>query len=258
MRPDVLLLAEASQPDLLAQDFNIDYAWPLLGTMNQVIMHGRSATSIQDEVERQVSRFPAGSWHMLISDDHDTRRAVVRYGAQAALAASALVFTLPGAPMLYNGMEVGDATPSSGAALFEKEPIFWQSGQIEPAFPAFYKAMIPLRERSSALRHGQLVWLHNSDEDHVVTYLRRSPDETILVAVNLASLAFTGSLEVGAGPWKEVVLSGAVSAGEAGMPTAQAAVPLPPVSLPVLSLPPFAVRIFRSVRESSTEQPNSK
>ena len=53
---------------------------------------------MRDEVDAQEGRFPAGSWHMLISDDHDTRRAVVRYGGQAALAASALVFTLPGAP----------------------------------------------------------------------------------------------------------------------------------------------------------------
>ena len=41
--------------------------------------------------------------------------------------------------MLYNGMEVGDASPSTGPALFEKVPIFWPSGQIERAFPAFYK-----------------------------------------------------------------------------------------------------------------------
>ena len=245
IRPDVLLLAEASQPDLLRQDFNIDYAWPLLDAMNKVILYGRPASSIQDEIKAQNTRFPAGSWHMLISDDHDTRRAVVRYGAQAALAASALVFTLPGAPMLYNGMEVGDATPSTGPALFEKEPIFWQSGQIEPAFSEFYKAIIPLRENSPALRHGDLVWIHNSDEDHVVTYLRRSPEEMILIAVNLSSISFAGSVEAASSNWTEVALKHRILA-EAGMPTSEAPAPPPPVALPALSLPPFGVRIFRS------------
>ncbi len=246
VRPDVLLLAEASQPDLLRQDFNIDYAWPLLDTMNQVIMHAKPASSVRDEMITQESRFPPGSWHMLVSDDHDTRRAIVRYGAQAALAASALVFTLPGAPMLYNGMEVADTAPSSGPALFEKEPIFWESGYVEPAFPHFYNVMIPLRESSPALRHGQLVWLHNSDEDHVVTYLRRSPEETVLVAVNLSNNSFTGTLEAASGPWKEVDLNGSTRSEEAGMPSAQAATPPPPVALPALSLPPFGVRIFVS------------
>ena len=251
IRPDVLLLAEASQPELLAQAFNIDYAWPLLDTLNQVIMHARPASSIRDEIRTQDARFPAGTWHMLVSDDHDTRRALVRYGAQAALAASALVFTLPGAPMLYNGMEVGDTTPSAGPALFEKEPIFWQAGQTEPAIPEFYKVMIPLRKSSPALQHGQLVWLHNSDESHVVTYLRRTPEETVLVAVNLSNAAFVGSIEAGPGAWKELVLNTSVHTAEAGMPTTQAPVPQPPEALPALSLPPFGVRLFRNSQAPS-------
>ena len=245
VRPDVLLLAEASSPDLLRADFNIDYAWPRLQTMNQIVMHGKPASAVRDEWMAQEARFPAGSWHMLVSDDHDTRRALVRFGAQGALAASALVFTLPGAPMLYNGMEVGDATPSTGPALFEKRPIFWPSGAIEPAFPEFYKVIIPLREASPALRHGELVWMHNSDEAHVITYLRRSPEETVLVAVNLANTPFTGSVEADFGDWKEVVLNTRTQTSEAGMPTGDAVLPPPPISLPAISLAPFGVRIFR-------------
>ena len=248
IRPDVLLLAEASQPDLLRGDFNIDYGWPLLATINHIILHGEPASEVRDVINAQATRYPLGSWHMLISDDHDTRRAVVRYGAEGALAASALVFTLPGAPMLYNGMEVGDATPSTGPALFEKLPIVWQSGQVERAFPTFYKTLIPLRGSSPALRHGELVWVHNSDEAHVVTYLRRSPEDTVLVAVNLANTLFAGSIEAPPGAWQEVVLHDVEDAGEAGMPTADLAVPPPPVALPALSLPPFGVRIFRTTQ----------
>ena len=187
IRPDVLLLAEASQPDLLRGAFNLDYAWPLLETMNQVIMHGRPASTIHEEVDRQQERFPSGTWHMLMSDDHDMRRAIVRFGSRGALAASALVFTLPGVPMLYNGMELGDTTPSAGPALFEKETIFWQSALTEPAFPEFYKVMIPLRKSSAALRNGELVWIRNSDENRVLTYLRRPSSPVALPSVSLAS-----------------------------------------------------------------------
>ena len=45
---------------------------------------------------------------MRISDDHDEARAVTRYGLNGALAASALIFTLDGVPLIYNGMENGD------------------------------------------------------------------------------------------------------------------------------------------------------
>ena len=60
--------------------------------------------------------------------------------------------------------------------------------------------MIPLRESSPALRRGELVWSHNSDEAHVVTFLRRSPEETVLVAVNLANVPFTGTIEAASVP----------------------------------------------------------
>lgn len=245
-RPDVLLLAEASEPALMQGDFTIDYAWPLLATFDQVIVRGKPATAIRDTLEREHERFPEGSLHMLVSDDHDTQRATVRLGAPAALAASALVFTLPGSPMLYNGMEVGDATPSAGPALFEKVPIFWPSGQLDHVFPAFYRVMIPLRANSPALRHGELVWVHNSQEEHVVTFLRRSPEETDLIAVNLASVPYTGTVEAGKADWREVPLAFAANEHTEGLPTPQTALPPSTSSLPALSLPPFGVRIFRN------------
>ena len=242
VRPDVLLLAEASKPELMTRAFDLDYGWPLLATFNEVIEHGRPATAIEATWKEQQGAFPQGAEHMLISDDHDEQRATVRYGAAGALAASALVFTLPGVPMLYNGMEVGDSTPSGAPALFDKLPLYW--GEQRSQFTAFYSAMIPLRAASTALRHGDLVWLHNSDEQHVISFLRRSPEETDLIAVNLSNTPFRGSVEV-ASPrnqnWKEVSFAPPPRPGKQ-VPAASAS--LPP-ALPALSLNAFQVRMFR-------------
>ena len=248
IRPDTLMLAEASKPDMMVHAFDIDYAWPLLDTLDEVIVRGKPASLIQGQIEAQSRRFPAGTWHMLISDDHDVQRATVRYGAEAALAASAMVFTLPGAPLLYNGMEVGDATPSTGPALFEKVPIFWSP--LRRDFPEFYHTILPLRENSPALRHGDLVWLHNSEEAHVVTYLRSTPEQTMLIAVNLGSSTFTGTVEAQAGPWQEVALPVPLQMTAQGDRTA-AAPPQAP-ALPALSLRPFGVRIFRMSHQPAT------
>ena len=57
---------------------------------------------------------------------------MARFGIRGALAASALMFTLDGVPLLYNGMEVGDATESGDPALFEKLPIFWNPKERPP------------------------------------------------------------------------------------------------------------------------------
>ncbi len=245
VRPDVLLLAEASKPELMTQAFDLDYGWPLLTTFNEVIEHGEPATAIEATWNKQLSRFPRGAEHMLISDDHDEQRATVRYGTGGALAASALVFTLPGVPLLYNGMEVGDATPSGAPALFEKFPLYWGAEQQRPQFAAFYRALIPLRLSSTALRHGDLTWLHNSDEQHVVSFTRSSPEETDLVTVNLSNTSFRGSIEV-ATPrnhaWQEVTLTPASASRSRSAATATDS---PAPALPALSLDAFQVRIFR-------------
>jgi glycosidase len=182
---------------------------------------------------------------MRFSDNHDERRAIARFGEPGALAASALMFTLDGVPMLYNGMEVGDTTESGAPALFEKLPIFWPIADRRPEFPKFYKQLLALRRSSDALRRGSLNWLRNSDESRVVTYMRRAAGEEVLVAINLSNRPFTGSVEMGTqGAFEDI--------------TPEVAPPLPPdtpapkqaakkreVSLPSLALDAWGYRIFR-------------
>jgi cyclomaltodextrinase len=76
--PDALFLAEASKPELMQHAFDLDYAWPLLATFSKVLDEGAPATAIRDTLETQNAIFPQVTQHMLISDDHDEPRAVVR------------------------------------------------------------------------------------------------------------------------------------------------------------------------------------
>lgn len=226
---NVLMLAEASKPELMENAFDIDYEWPLLFKLDEVVEDGAPATELRTTIGQQEATFPKGSLHMMISDDHDEQRALVRYGVPGALAASALMFTLPGVPLLYNGMEAADATPSSGPALFESLKIFWQSADLRPEFRQFYAFMIPFRERHPALWGGSLLWIHNSDEQRVLSYERQSADSDILVVINFSNTPFRGTVEAADDRWREVHVS--VARPE-------------PAALPALSLAPFGFRIF--------------
>jgi cyclomaltodextrinase len=228
VKPEIMMLAEANKPDLLRSAFDIDYAWPMMHTVDDVVMKGDSATKIEETYEQQEALFPKGALHLRMSDDHDELRAVTRYGYPGAIAASVLMFTLDGAPLIYNGMEVGDSTQSTAPALFEPQKIFWQGAEWHPEYPKFYAAMTALRHEHPALQQGRIVWLHNSDEQHVVTYVRRGGNEEFLIAVNLSNTAFRGSVEA-AGNWKEIELP--VSKPE-------------PEAVPFLSLNAFEARVF--------------
>ncbi|MGA9671626.1 MAG: alpha-amylase family glycosyl hydrolase, partial [Terracidiphilus sp.] len=229
INPDVLMLAEASKPELLRSAFQLDYAWPLLFKLDDVIMHGAPASDLRRTIEQQRAEFPKQALHMTISDDHDEDRAIVRYGAPGALAASALMFTMDGVPLLYNGMEVADATPSSSPALFETLKVYWPGSPIHPGFRQFYDFIIPFRKQHAALWYGQITWVHNSDEQHVLSYLRGSGTDQLLVIINLSNTPFHGTVETYSGEWKEVK--------EPLFLGTQ-------VALPSVSLDAFAFRIF--------------
>jgi glycosidase len=186
VKPDLMMLAEASKPELLTNAFDLDYSWPLLATMNSVMMHDAPATEIRRTWEDARRQFPRGALHMRISDDHDESRAVARYGLNGALAASALMFTLDGVPLLYNGMEVGDATESGDPALFDKLNIFWQPKESRQ-FPAVYHDLIELRKNHPALWTDQVKWVPNSHENTVVSFVRTDGKEDLLVVLNLSN-----------------------------------------------------------------------
>jgi len=227
IKPDTIWLAEWESPDLLVKAFNLDYSWANHAVLADVLFGSKPAFEIRRTWEADAAKNPRGALRMRFSDNHDERRAIARFGEKGALAAQALVFTMDGVPMFYNGMEAGDSTESGAPALFEKMPVFWPFAERRPNFPRFYKAMIELRKNSVALRRGALTWLKNSDETRILTFTRTSGSEEILVAINMTSAPFFGAVEA-AGNYEEITPESKAAAG-----------------LPSLALDSFGYRIFR-------------
>ena len=243
IRPDLFMLAEWSAPDLLLRAFDADYAWPFHAALTRILSLGAPASQLRATWEEERRVFPQGSLHLRFSDNHDEKRAIARFGEPAALAAQALVFTLDGIPLVYNGMEVGDTTESGGPALMEKLPIFWPIAARRPEFPAFYQEMIGLRRAHPALRQGETTWLDNAAPDRLVSFLRRAGDEEVLVAVNLSSRPLDATVQVPSGAAFEEItpkVPHPVQPGGAIPPRA-----LRPVELPKVALDAWGFRIFR-------------
>jgi cyclomaltodextrinase / maltogenic alpha-amylase / neopullulanase len=196
-KPDIMMLAEADKPEFLVKAFDVDYSWSLLHTLNDVIINGAPASSIEGSCERTCAENPKGALHLRITDDHDETRAIARYGVKGALAASALMFTLDGVPLMYNGMEAGDATESGDPALFDKLTICWHPHQSDrPDLLKIYRGLIQLRENNPAFRTSDVQWLHNSNESNLLTYLRADDKDAFLVAINFSSRGLDGTVDL--------------------------------------------------------------
>jgi cyclomaltodextrinase / maltogenic alpha-amylase / neopullulanase len=236
-KPDIMMLAEASKPELLTNAFDIDYSWPLLAVVNDVLIHNAPASNIRRSWEKSRAQFPKDALHLRISDDHDETRAVTRYGLTGALAASALMFTLDGVPLIYNGMEGGDTTPSSGGALFDKRSISWHSKE-HPELRGIYHDLIQLRHQYAAFCNSRVDWLHNSDETNLVTFLRTDDKDELLIVINFSNRPLTGKVDLkNVGGFMPVEIYGMSSSG--GGP------------LPMLHLNGFEWRIYHRPAELS-------
>ena len=135
-------------------------------------------------------------------------RAVARFGIHGALAAQVLMFTLDGVPLLYNGMEVGDATESGDPALFDKLPVFWEPRE-RPPLSEIYQGLIQLRKKSAAFLNHEVEWLRNSDEASLVTFMRWDTNDEFVVVINFSNRPITGQVEVkNGGEFKPVPIAG--------------------------------------------------
>ena len=145
--------------------------------------------------EKAAALYPRGALRLRFSDNHDQLRATGQFGLPAAMAASALMFTLDGVPLLYNGMEVGDNTESAAPALFEQAPIDWNFAERRPQVAPFYKALAQLRRSHPAFTRGAVRWLGNDDEKRVLSFERAAAGETLVVVINLSSQPYVGVLK---------------------------------------------------------------
>jgi len=196
-KPGLVLLEEGEKPEFLTKAFDFDYSWKLMWTVNDVLSHNAAATKIKNSWEASRAQWPKNALRLRISDDHDETRAVARYGMNGALAASALMFTLDGVPLLYNGMEVGDATESADPALFDKLNICWHPHPSErPPFRDVYKQLIKLRKDYPAFRTDRVNWLENSEDSKVVSFTRSDEHDEFLIVINFSNRPAKAEVEV--------------------------------------------------------------
>jgi glycosidase len=242
VKPGIALLAEADDPALLQRAFDIDYAWDFYHAVSAALVGQKPASFVRETWEKAAAAYPRGALRLRFSDNHDQLRATAQAGLPAAMAASALMYTLDGVPLLYNGMEVGDTTESAAPALFEKLPIVWDMSERRPQVAPYYRSLGALRRAHPALRRGAVHWLRNGDESRVLSW-ERSIDgdaakelasrESLVVVVNLSSRPFSGLIDVPAADWRDIT---PLSANDRTSS-----------SLPAVFLAPWEFRVFRRV-----------
>lgn len=225
----------------------MSFDFPLAEAILQAVATGE-ADPVEATLREIAELYPPGVVDAPFLTNHDQVRVATRLAGdpdRLRLAASILL-TLPGAPFLYYGEEIGLPNGPGAGDEPKRTPMPWSGEEPgrgfttaeQPWFPfapagpevsvaaqaadpasllAHYRNLIRLRHASQGLGRGELELLEARDPA-LLAFLRRTPGETVLVVHNLGARELEEDLPVPPPPaWGSLLgPAGAILQAEAG------------------------------------------
>jgi len=181
LKPGLVMLAEAEGPVYHQIGFDLSYDDSLRNLLVKIARKQQPVSKLNAYIASAIDLYPPGAQLMRFTENHDHARTAQLFPPPMDRAAATAVFTLPGAPLIYAGQEVG---LSHLPNLFEKDPVAWERG--DPAVRTFYRKLIQLRNDHSALTQGRWQALQ-TDNENMAAYLRADEHDEILVLLNFGT-----------------------------------------------------------------------
>lgn len=233
IRPDAILVAENTvDTRTLAKYFEsmpMNFNFPLASAVVEGVNSG-NANRIRQTLRDVISAYPRGVIDTPFLTNHDQTRLATVLGSNAGKLrnAAAILLTLPGAPFLYYGEEVGLQNGPTSADESKRTPMQWTSSggfttgtpwrQYAPGVTAnnvasqtgdprsllsYYRNWIGARKRSAGLLKGDIAPLETSAQ--ILAFIRDSGDERVLVVHNVSdSSANSVPIAVSAGGFETI------------------------------------------------------
>jgi len=186
----VFMLAEAEQPNHHLKAFDANYSWEMFHVMQKVAKGENKVNDIYKERLKEDGLFSKSTYQMLFTSNHDENSwngTEYEMFGEATKTFSILNFVMPGFPLIYNGQEAG---LNRRLKFFEKDEIDWKNLSKED----FYKSLIELKNRNSALWNGEFggdfTKLENNNPSNIFSFLRKLDGNTVLILCNLSAKNF--------------------------------------------------------------------
>jgi alpha-amylase len=185
----ILLLAEWGDAALHEAGFDLTYGWEDYHRL-KAIWQGARADSFAIHAAADVARLPAGTGRLRFTTNHDETAndgtpAAIFGGAAGARAAFTAMALLPGAPLIYQGQEIG-STQQIG--LFDRQTLEWTVPDAEAA-RTFHRRIVQIARTHADFASSALTPVVTSAPDDVIAYARGNA--VVLVNTRPRAVSFT-------------------------------------------------------------------
>tara|TARA_R110002020_G_scaffold312101_3_gene527625 strand:- start:59018 stop:60781 length:1764 start_codon:yes stop_codon:yes gene_type:complete len=214
IKPDILLLAEdkGSDPAVFQLGFDSAYDW----TTDMMWVSQWSWEYDYDESEsKTIFNHPDidSRGHLLrqalfqnskdqyrllrFMENNDLPRFIDGHGLQRTKMVAALLFSVPGIPMLYNGQEVGfRGHPYSTNAVFSRNSTIEDMDDL--GLFVYYKKLTGLHQQHPALSGDEpMEKISVSPKEAMVAFRRGKDDQNFIIVINMNDGPAIGSIELG-------------------------------------------------------------
>jgi len=180
-KSDIFFLAEGKEPHLHLNGHDMTYSWNIWEGLIQLANGNADPSEVKRSYELEQYQYPQGALRMRFTENHDkVRSAELIADRDLNMTAWAFAALMKGNPLIYGGQEIG-VTQRPQPALFEKDPLDWESGDsgitemmtdvlhlrkthLEPSSP--FQFIIADNEKLvMAFKHGPLLSFFNFSAD---------------------------------------------------------------------------------------------
>ena len=180
-------------------------SYPLYHGINRALARGAPSATLGYRLERHMANYPDPFTMPTFIDNHDTARFLAAGHPAAFRQALALLFTIPGIPIVYQGTE--QALPESRMAMFAggyRNP----QGSFDSGSEhyQYLRRLTALRARHPVFSRGSLeVLASETAGPGVLAFRREYGGESAVVVLNTANhSAMAHRLDIGAAPFQRL------------------------------------------------------
>ena len=191
----VFMLAEAEQQELFSNGFDMQYAWEGHHILNKIAKGEATVNDFDVYMNQQKELLEPKDFKMNFVTNHDENSwngTIKERMGDASEILTALVYTMPGMPLIYSGQEYD---LQHRLKFFEKDSIPKTKGETW----GLLKKLGALKNNNNAFHGGKKAATYQrieTNKDHILAFKRSKGEKEVYFIGNLSKHAHTFSLNL--------------------------------------------------------------